>query len=565
LIYKALYLLNALISFGIVVYYFETTLSKVNQKHLMILIFTTITSASYCLQLHSKSVETYLTVYIVNYAGVILSTIIMVLIIAELCGYGQVKFLRNILLVYGLVIFCFVVTIPYNQLYYKSYEFAIVNGLGYLSRTYGPCHSLFLILVFGSDLLSFYMILKSFFSKRAISIKLTLLLLAIFLVTTIIYFIPRILHTPIDLAPISFTIMDFLFLNIFKRAGLYDMSSNLLSVYEKRTEFGYIAFDKKFKFAGASELALLVFPELKNIKIDSPINCHECDLTTKLLPWLKAAIANQKILVYTKGETTVQCSVQEITSGDKVAGFLVEMRDITQQQHYIDLINTYNAQLETKVNEKTQKIEAIQDSIISGMATMVESRDNSTGGHIKRTSEGVKIFINELVNSHTNYVFTDNFCKKIIKAAPMHDLGKIAVDDKILRKPGKFEPEEYEQMKKHSAEGAKIVSQVLFNVDDEEFVQIAVNVAHYHHEKWNGSGYPAGLKGEEIPIEARIMAFADVFDALVSKRCYKDSFTYDKAFDIISNDLGSHFDPELGKVFLKCRPQLEEYYSSIEE
>ena len=145
----------------------------------------------------------------------------------------------------------------------------------------------------------------------------------------------------------------------------------------------------------------------------------------------------------------------------------------------------------------------------------------------------------------------------------MHDLGKIAVDDVILRKPGKFEPEEYEQMKKHSAEGAKIVSQVLFNVDDEEFVQTAVNVAHYHHEKWNGKGYPEGLKEKEIPIEARIMAFADVFDALVSKRCYKESFTFDKAFEIIKNDLGNHFDPELGSVFIQCRSKFENYYSSL--
>lgn len=132
-----------------------------------------------------------------------------------------------------------------------------------------------------------------------------------------------------------------------------------------------------------------------------------------------------------------------------------------------------------------------------------------------------------------------------------------------MRKPGKFEPEEYEQMKKHSAEGAKIVSQVLFNVDDEEFVQTAVNVAHYHHEKWNGKGYPEGLKEKEIPIEARIMAFADVFDALVSKRCYKESFTFDKAFEIIKNDLGNHFDPELGSVFIQCRSKLENYYSSL--
>lgn len=214
---------------------------------------------------------------------------------------------------------------------------------------------------------------------------------------------------------------------------------------------------------------------------------------------------------------------------------------------------------------KNKKILSIQNSIVTGMATMVESRDNSTGGHIKRTSDCVKIFIEELKKSSDFDFMTPSFCESMIKAAPMHDLGKIAVDDAILRKPGKFTDEEYEIMKSHSAAGAKIVANVLQEVDDLEFKQIAVNVAHYHHEKYDGKGYPCGLKGEEIPFEARIMALADVFDALVSKRCYKDSFSYDKAFQIIEESLGTHFDPLLGKAFIACRENLESLYNNGDE
>ena len=211
---------------------------------------------------------------------------------------------------------------------------------------------------------------------------------------------------------------------------------------------------------------------------------------------------------------------------------------------------------------KNKKILSIQNSIVTGMATMVESRDNSTGGHIKRTSDCVKIFIEELKKSSDFDFMTPSFCESMIKAAPMHDLGKIAVDDAILRKPGKFTEEEYAVMKSHSAAGAKIVANVLQEVDDLEFKQIAVNVAHYHHEKYDGKGYPCGLKGEEIPFEARIMALADVFDSLVSKRCYKDSFSYDKAFQIIEESLGTHFDPLLGKAFIACRENLEALYNN---
>ncbi len=218
--------------------------------------------------------------------------------------------------------------------------------------------------------------------------------------------------------------------------------------------------------------------------------------------------------------------------------------------------------LAEKLEERTQHISHIQQMMVLGLATMVESRDNSTGGHIKRTSMVVEAFSEKLYES--NYGLSKSFLEKVIRAAPMHDLGKIAVEDKILRKQGKFTEEEYAEMKKHSQEGAKIVKQILDGVEEEQFVEIAVNIAHYHHEKWNGTGYPTGISGEEIPVEARIMALADVFDALVSKRCYKEPFSYDQAFKIIEESLGSHFDPKLGKIFISCRPELEALYDSIQ-
>ena len=134
------------------------------------------------------------------------------------------------------------------------------------------------------------------------------------------------------------------------------------------------------------------------------------------------------------------------------------------------------------------------------------------------------------------------------------------VDDEVLRKQGKYTAEEFEKMKKHPEEGAKLVRKVLSGCANPGLVDVSVNVAHYHHEKWNGQGYPDGLKGTEIPLEARIMALADVFDALVSRRCYKDAYSYNQAFKIITSSDGSHFDPELVKYFIECRPELEKLY-----
>ena len=199
--------------------------------------------------------------------------------------------------------------------------------------------------------------------------------------------------------------------------------------------------------------------------------------------------------------------------------------------------------------------------LLFGLAEMVESRDSNTGGHIKRTSDVVKIFATKLLQNQDKFELSQNFLSLVTKAAPMHDLGKIAIDDAVLRKPGKYTPEEYEEMKRHSLEGAKKIKTILENVEDESFVKIAINIAYYHHEKWNGKGYPTGKKNIEIPVEARIMALADVFDALVSKRCYKDAFSYDEAFSVVEESLGEHFDPTLGELFLECRPELEDYYN----
>ena len=159
--------------------------------------------------------------------------------------------------------------------------------------------------------------------------------------------------------------------------------------------------------------------------------------------------------------------------------------------------------------------------------------------------------------------FPESFRRNVIKAAPMHDLGKIAVDDAILRKPGRYTAEEFEKMKTHAAEGARIVHEILKDTDDEAFHHIAENVAHYHHERYDGSGYPEGLKGEEIPPEARIMAIADVYDALVSKRVYKDSLSFEEADRIILEGMGTQFDPGLRSVYEAARPRLEAYYSAV--
>lgn len=216
-----------------------------------------------------------------------------------------------------------------------------------------------------------------------------------------------------------------------------------------------------------------------------------------------------------------------------------------------------------------QQIESLRDSrdaILEGMADIVENRDNNTGGHIKRTSDVVEMLILELCENipdseNIRNTITESFCENVIKAALLHDLGKIAIPDNILTKPERLSPEEFEYIKIHPKKGFSLVRTVLKGTQDEHLLKVAENIALYHHEKIDGSGYPNGLKGEDIPLEARIMAIADVYDALVSKRCYKTEMSHEEAYATIKSSMGSHFDPNLWECFNAAYPKIVEYYS----
>lgn len=157
-----------------------------------------------------------------------------------------------------------------------------------------------------------------------------------------------------------------------------------------------------------------------------------------------------------------------------------------------------------------------------------------------------------------------DYITNVKNAAPLHDIGKIATPDSILQKPGKLTDEEYAIMKKHAADGAEIIRHTFCDIDNDEFRRIAFEVARYHHEKYNGKGYPVGLSGENIPLHARIMAIADVFDAVSQKRCYRDAMPVEKCFDIIKNGSGTDFDPRLVEIFLDSRDEVEQLMSEIE-
>lgn len=241
------------------------------------------------------------------------------------------------------------------------------------------------------------------------------------------------------------------------------------------------------------------------------------------------------------------------------ATLLARVKTQIENKAFADFLKDQNSYLEDEVKKRTQEIRAIQDVTIFAMASLAETRDSDTGNHIRRTQHYVKLLAEKLkFHPRFSAYLSDKVIDTIFKSAPLHDIGKVGIPDHILLKPGKLTPEEFEIMKTHTTLGRDAIAhseeQLGYAVD---FLNIAKEIAHFHQEKYDGSGYPLGLKGEEIPISVRLMALADVYDALISRRVYKEAITHEKAVAIIKEGRGKHFDPDIVDAFLALCAEFE--------
>lgn len=206
-----------------------------------------------------------------------------------------------------------------------------------------------------------------------------------------------------------------------------------------------------------------------------------------------------------------------------------------------------------------EKVSRMQSGMITFMAEVVENRDDNTGGHIRRTAAYVECIAKELKRQgRYSNILTDRYLSDMVVAAPLHDIGKIHIPDAVLNKPGKLTEEEFEIMKTHTTAGEELLTHAKKELGESGYLNTAVEMAAYHHEWWNGKGYPYGISGEEIPLCARIMAVADVFDALTSKRCYKSAMPLEKAYAIIREESGTHFDPAVVEAFFAVTADMDE-------
>lgn len=508
----------------------------------------------------------------IEYIGGTFLQLFLLMSIFNLCKIQVPKWVRAALFAVCAGLYASVLSIGKSDLFYKNVDYKIENGHAVLIREYGIMHTAFYIVLGAFFLTGIATLLYSWFKKKDVPRRILLLLVIPDIVCIFCYaFVLKAFDSSVDLMPVGYCLAEIMYLLIAFRVNLYDVGDTVIDSMVQEEHIGYISFDFKNCYLGSNEVARKIVPELNDVAVDAPFGYKPSERKIRhFIEAFKKDPSNNTGLLTIHDEDNhdndkyYAVNVNYLYDGLRKRGYIITFNDDTENRKYIQLLDTFNEDLRLEVEKKTKHIIDMHDNLIMSLAMMVESRDNSTGGHIKRTSEGVRILIDE-INKEGELDLTPEFCKNVIKAAPMHDLGKIAVDDAVLRKPGRFTDAEYEEMKKHSAEGARVIHEILLHTDDEQFKVIAENVAHYHHERYDGSGYPEKLKGDDIPLEARIMAIADVYDALVSKRVYKEAFDFDRANNIILEGMGTQFDPKLRKAYENARPRLERYYSVKEE
>lgn len=554
-IYYAVASILAVISFLLFLLYSDG--KTINSYMMLFALLLFVTSGGFLAVSISSTLSEAVLANKISYLGGCFIPPVLVSIVLNICHFKSHKFLKAFLVAYSIVVYSLVLTTGYRNVYYTDVTLIRYNGASVLKREYGPCHNLFPILLFLNLAILVYIVIYTMKKKKDVSKKTIFILTFLGIGMLTIFVAVRLINPLFEGMPAAFVFVSFVLHYLNRRMSYYDIGTNIMNSLSDQTAYGYIIIDKTCHYLSSNQAAKNILPELEFCVADKLIKDSS---VLEALPCLSGAVNDNGVWDFEKNGRYYECRIEHTMHRKKHIGYIIEIRDNTEKHDYLELMFSYADELKTQVDEKTSHIKNIQNKIILAMADMVENRDNNTGGHVKRTSYVVSIFIdtikqNQLMNK------TDQFYDDVIRAAPMHDLGKIAVDDAILRKPSRLTDEEFEQIKTHAEKSAELVEGILRGVEEDHFVNTAVNIARYHHEKWDGKGYPLHIAGDDIPLEARIMAVADVYDALVSKRCYKEPMSFEDANRVMLESMGSHFDPSMKEVYELSRERLEKYYS----
>ncbi|MCH5294508.1 MAG: HD domain-containing protein [Treponema sp.] len=463
-----------------------------------------------------------------------------------------------------LIIFTFNYNIFCSRWLFSDYYAKIQSGVPFLHKTKAWGHTLFVLFTAGYSV-GFTCVLAVSLKKNKAINKFDLVLLYVILAMPAFcylfekLFIKIIGYESLPVVPVGFSVSDLLFLYLILVRKFCDINILATPVVFDAVNVPAVVFDKDCKITNINSRALEEFPELDHSLIGQ-------DARKKLFPDYSGIINELRIygtlehseryFIYSV-DKVFQPHVSKILHGKILYGYVLWLDDVT-------LLHEYKQQLEQEVNLKTRELKenvkrmrAMRDQMVLGFSSIAENHDLSSKGHLTRTAGYAQVIARELLEEGKFHGELDGaFVEYMEQVAPLHDIGKTYIDKNLLEKEENLNDEERRIVQQHTVLGAKFIETAMQNVD-ERYTRMAYNVALSHHEWWNGSGYPNGLKETEIPLCARIMAVADVYDALVTRRPYKEPFTSHQAFDMMRAQSGTQFDPQIIEALEHCKDQIE--------
>lgn len=461
--------------------------------------------------------------------------------------------------------FSVIMTFDKHTLFYKTYYLEVVNGVTILSKTYGIFHTLYKIFMACCALAYAIILVTRFRMKNKIRMKRNILITLAALIPAIGYVFENVFHAePLKETTICIFIASIICLYLIVRQKFLDLSFRAWKIVIDSIDDAFITVDKYHCLESYNAAALRLFPNLQKIKIHQTLR--------RALPEIESIFADIHPDEKTEHEDFVSdehCynpSIRTIfDSSEEPAGFVLQLKNVTAEREKERMLQNYNNSLSSQVSMQTLRLVDLQDDMIRGFATLAEDHNLVMGKHVRRTSSYAWLVATQMKYMHLyDDIIDDRWIERLRKVMPLHDIGKITISDLILNKPGRLTDDEFEIIKTHTTAGGEIIEMVMKN-NDKEFLQTASNVARYHHEKWNGLGYPKKLFKNAIPLEARIASVADVFDTIVSKRSYKEPTSPEEAFHIIENEAGKQFDPDVVQAFVNCENEILQVYNELKD
>lgn len=555
--YQALLVLQYI---GIIALFFEVVYvsrqrnSRMQTLLLIVMYSTIVNIVGYTLEMEATTKELAIQSLKVTYVGKPFILFSLYLFVMEYCGVSVSKRRRNILFLISLTVTILVFTNEHHRLFYSAIDFTDSGLFPHMIIHRGILYDLYTVFLCYYFLGMIIVCIRKYRRHESQLIQKQILILLMLIIFSMFCLAAYLLNLTAgyDATAMAYLVAVFFFERLMRKYGLFDTLTLAKDEAIDNMKNGLIVIDI---------YGNLVYTNAEASKV---LDCIKtCEHREKPVEYLETLAANGKPLFISQ---KLAPELEDI-SGNENYVYELSLRDIIHDEaNYGQMLivteNTdhyyYTARLRDEVDKKTKEVVSIQRDIIGSFAAIIEARDGITGQHIKNTGNLVRVLVN-LMKGDARYsnIITSDYAQMVADAAHLHDIGKIAIPDNILQKKGKLTDEEFAIMKTHPQEGARILDITLKGLESDSYYQIAHDMALYHHEHYDGKGYPTGISGCSIPLSARIMAVADVYDALRSKRHYKDGFSKEKSVEIIRESMGTQFDPTIASIFLEHIDEME--------